>query len=539
VAPGDPDPGGCYDHQVCARRSESAEPQVLGLPGRPIPTATLLRLQDILLTTVGVGAVVVVLFMALVHLQDRAFSDHVSGAWMAFTSRAQHGTPYPPLYDGTHYGGTRWMPLALGVNLAFAALGTDLIFTGKLASLALGSATLAVLYALLRRLGVDRPMAVCLTGVTALSEPLLLALWAPYRGDSPAALLQLLALYVALQRPLSARAAGVAGGLSGLAILAKASAGWAPMAIGCLLLFSDRRRLGLFVGAFVGVAGLGLATASVLTDGRMWESLTALSTGQLGLRRLLGSPQKMMIILERTVQPLWLLLPVGVAELVGAAALGRWALHHLAFGAAGVVAWVVFADPGVYSNHFIDLMALTALAVGGLWVRLGRLNPASWGRGLLAALVVWAAAGGYDVKVSEEVKAWWRGTADHGLDIYARLARPDDLILSEDPTVPVRLGQTPVVMDAFMWRRIDELHPELTRPLYARVEAEEFDRIILLYPAEAGILQGWYRRAHFSEPFIRAILAHYRLAMSEQGFHVFVPATRTAPAGSPGAVVPQ
>ena len=496
----------------------------IDLSGAEVPGRTLRRLQDILLTAAGAGALVVVVSLAFVHLHDRAASDHVSGAWMALTRYAQQGVLYPPLFDGERYGGTRWMPLALYINVAFASLGDDLIFTGKLASLCFGVATLAVVYGLLRRLRVDRPMALCLVGAVAVSEPLLAALWAPYRGDSPPALLQLLALYVVVLRPKDGRFAALAGGLAGLALLAQASAGWAPMAIGCLYLFNHRRLLLPFVSTYVVVVALGLWVFSALSEGRMWESLLTLSAGQLGLRRLLGSPQKMLIIMEHTVQPLWLLLPVAQLELLRAVLRGRLAVHHLALGASAIVAWVVFADPGVYSNHFVDLMVLVALTVGGLWAEAGAEAPASTLRGLIAVLVLWAVIGGYDVKVSEEVKAVRRGTADHGLDVYARLAGPEHTLLSEDPTVPVRLGQAPVILDAFMWRRIDELRPDLTNPLYARVQAGAFDRIILLYPPEAGIQQGWYRRSHFSEAFIRAILARYRLERSEQGFYVYVPA---------------
>ncbi|MCB9648542.1 MAG: hypothetical protein H6730_18365 [Deltaproteobacteria bacterium] len=511
-----------------AGAEDAGEVPHLQLPGGPTSPQALQRVQDILLAAVGVAAVGVVLLLALVHLKDRSAADHVSGAWMAMTRYAQEGVLYPPLLEDGHYGGTRWMPVAIYVNLAFATLGSDLLVTGKLASLCLGTAILGLLYAMLRRLAVGRPMALALVGTAALSEPMLLALWAPYRGDSPAALLQLSAVAVMLWR---SRAGGVlAGVLAGLAVLSKASAGWAPLAIGALLVFTDRRRLVEFALALGLVVAGGLGLFTQLSQGRIWENLLTLSTEQLSLRGLLGAAEKALIALEHSVQPLLLLLPLATVELVGAALSRRLGPHHLALAAAGLITWVVFADPGVYTNHLIDLVLLVALAVGALWARLARAPQAGWARGLVVAVVLTAAVAGYEVKVAPELKGWLRGTASHDLGVYARLASPGDRVLSEDPTVPVRLGQRPVVLDAFMWRRIEARRPELTAPLYRRVAAGEFDRVILLSDPEAGLRKGWYGQAHFSVALIRAIQARYRLEGEEAGYRVFVPRTRTSTA---------
>jgi hypothetical protein len=45
-----------------------------------------------------------------------------------------------------------------------------------------------------------------------------------------------------------------------------------------------------------------------------------------------------------------------------------------------------------------------------------------------------------------------------------------DTILSEDPYVPVALGQVPVVMDPFMLLRIGTRHPDAVQALIERIE---------------------------------------------------------------------
>jgi hypothetical protein len=66
----------------------------------------------------SVGAVTIAgwLFLALSHLRDRYGVLHVQGAWMNLAKYANERVLYPRLFDGQHYGGTRWMPLPILLN---------------------------------------------------------------------------------------------------------------------------------------------------------------------------------------------------------------------------------------------------------------------------------------------------------------------------------------------------------------------------------------------------------------------------------------
>lgn len=505
------------------------------LPGGlklPLPSP---RTQAILLSLSSALVIALIVLVALVHLTDRHRTDHVAGAWMALTRYAEQGVFYPALFDGERYGGTRWMPLSLVYNLAFAQLGSDLMTTGKLAALVGWSAVMGLSYALLRTLTVERSVALLLLALAATCEPLLLAAWAPFRGDTPALALQLAAALLAARAPPTRATAGLAGALAALALLAKASAGWAPMAIGLYYLLRARRQLGVFVAVYVVVAALGVAAFEVLSEGRMLAGFFALSTSGLGPRRLLGAFGRMLYMLETEVTPLWALQPLVGLELLLGLARGRLHLVHMMVGACLVVSLVIFADLGVSSNHLVDLLVLSVAAVGLFWVRVRDARApeaAARLRAVLYAALAWALLSGIDLGLADPVAALRRAPGAHDKAIYESLAEPHHRLLSEDPTLPVRLGQDPLVLDAFMWHRLDEVAPEQTAKLVERVRREQLDRIVLLMDPEEGLEDGWYVRTHFSEALVRAVLEHYRLVKSERGFWVYAPAGRRAP-GAP------
>ncbi len=52
------------------------------------------------------------------------------------------------------------------------------------------------------------------------------------------------------------------------------------------------------------------------------------------------------------------------------------------------------------------------------------------------------------------------------------LVTREDTLLSEDPSIPVLLDQTPVVLDTFMLLRLDRDDPDQTEELRRRIEVE-------------------------------------------------------------------
>ena len=133
--------------------------------------ATLERAQDILLVLFGLAATVSVMGVGFAHLADRFRVDHVAGAWMALTHYAQDGIFYPPLFDGERFGGTRFMPLSLLVNLAFAVVGNDLIVSGKMASAVSALLLLVTAARVFSSVRAGAAMTMALVGWVAVTEP--------------------------------------------------------------------------------------------------------------------------------------------------------------------------------------------------------------------------------------------------------------------------------------------------------------------------------------------------------------------------------
>jgi hypothetical protein len=94
-------------------------------------------------------------------------------------------------------------------------------------------------------------------------------------------------------------------------------------------------------------------------------------------------------------------------------------------------------------------------------------------------------------------------------------------ILSEDPGVAALRGETPVVFDPFMIRRIADRKPELVDDLVRRIEAQEFDRLVLVVPLENDEI--WWRDYHFGEELVSAMRASYAVEATVAGYHLYRP----------------
>jgi hypothetical protein len=103
----------------------------------------------------------------------------------------------------------------------------------------------------------------------------------------------------------------------------------------------------------------------------------------------------------------------------------------------------------------------------------------------------------------------------------AGTVRPGDTLLAEDPSIPVLLGQTPIVLDAFMVRRLDEVQPQAVDVLVTRIERSEFDHVALVMPLDDE--DYWWEYYHFGLRVIGALRRHYVLAGQVDGYNIYRP----------------
>jgi hypothetical protein len=494
-----------------------------GLPGSGPPPTGILELG---LTLVSAAIFLAWLLLLAVHVDDRYQVDHVGGVRMALARYFNGGVLYPPLFDGGHYGGTRFMPLPIILHGGLASVTGEYLISGKVLSYAVMLVLLAVMVVLVVRMGCRPSVALALAALV-LTTHTGLAAGMDLRADALPLLLQVLA--IALVAGSGSRASTVgAAALSALALLSKSSAVWAPLAIGLWLLAVDRRRLLWFVAAYGVLAGVLLAFFGAVTDGRFFVNVFGLSTaGMQGPRSLLRGPYFLVHLLVQQALAAWALLPVAAVGFWLARAERRFSLYQLSLVCCLGVLVLVLGDIGTGWNQLVDLVVLTALVVGEL---AGRSWPDSWLRGAitgaLALLLLWVNLTGLLVTLVPDARqALGSLRAGHpaaGTPLAGR-ATSSTAVLSEDPYVPMALGQTPTVLDPFMLPRIGRRDPAALQQLVRRISDRDFRFVVLVEPLEP-IDREWWRQFHFGPAVVQALARSYTYTGRDQGYYVYEPA---------------
>jgi hypothetical protein len=142
----------------------------------------------------------------------------------------------------------------------------------------------------------------------------------------------------------------------------------------------------------------------------------------------------------------------------------------------------------------------------------------------MGLLVVWVAGGALVTNLGPDVLAAAAAVRARGgpaVPPLAGWARRDTSLLSEDPFVPVALGQTPVVLDPFMLLRLEQRDPEAVADLAKRIDAREFDLVVLIVRLDDD--EDWWRNYHFGETVIEAIRRSYVPAGEADGYYLYKP----------------
>jgi hypothetical protein len=464
--------------------------------------------------------------VAFAHLRDRQQIDHVAGAWIGLAKYLTSGLLYPELYDGTAYGGTRFMPLYFSLHSLMSRVFDDYVVAGKALSFVVVIGLIGLAYAVLRRLGVPASFSLLLASLILLTGPGIDAATG-IRADALAALLGLGALSLIERDP--SRMAIPAAALAALALFTKLSALWAPAAIVIWLVIRGRRHVGTFVTAYVGSVLLLGITVQLISDGRFLDNIGTLAFG--GVEGAFAAEHATLytLALALTEAPaMWALAPFVLTSWIVAVRVREVTIYHIAWAASVLILIVVMTDRGTGPNQLLEPIVLSIVLIGASW------NPArregSSFAVLLAVAMLWSAGTVFALhlraRVGEVVLPIARGN-DYPrptLDtLNARLgeARP---ILSEDASIPVARDELPTVLDPWTFRYLADDHPDWADRLAARIRDAEFPYIVLLYRFETKDPDstGWYG-AHFGSTVMSAIDDRYTYLGSFDGYHVYGP----------------
>jgi hypothetical protein len=491
-----------------------------------------LRVLTALVGCLGGLVVASWIVIAAAHVDDSYHITHVSGAWMALAQAANDGDLYPPPYDGERFGGTRYMPLQILVYAGAGRIGGDELVSLKVAAYVVAALLLVVTYLVLRGLGCGRALSVGLTATVLVSFTGTFAATTVY-GDALPVLLQIAALGL-VARSSSRWAVAGAGALVALAFLTKVSAIWGLVAVAAYLLLRDRRKVPLFLGVAAAVAAASFAAVDLISEGRMHENLLEFAfAGGGGIRAMvLESPQKLVRLLEEDAAASWLLVPLALLGTGLALAERRLTIYHLGLAAAVCSLLVVLADTGTDFNHLVDLVVLLAVVTGAFAVRVGTNGERDQVlSALILVVLVVALAGSYQVRLrsdTREAASMLLGGATS--PIYdprplEGLIQEGESVLSDDPFVPVSLGERPVIGDAFMLLRIADRHPEWRADLVRRIERHEFDKVVLTLPLD--LTDDWWSDFHLGIEIATALAREYRPAGRVVGsydyYSIYVP----------------
>ncbi len=487
---------------------------------------------DSLLTKALLTLSALVLFswvlVAVAHMNDRYHINHASGTWMALARFMAHGTLYPPLVADGAYGGTRWMPLQIVANGGLAKLSGEELVSGKVFAYVVAAVLIALIVVALRQLDCPLPLALALSVVPLVTDSGLLAATAVY-GDALPVVLQLAALVLILRRPTPSWAV-VAGALCALAVLSKLSAVWAAAAILIWLLLGRERRSAIaFFATTVVAASIGVLVFELISRGRMFENVVDLSTsGFIGVDGVfLHAPLRLGKLVMLHAPAIWVLCGVALVAFCSGLAKRRLTLYQLSLAACFVVLVVILADHGTDWNHLLDLEVATVLVVGEFWVLAGAMSRGPAIRTTVSAIVVLGLITGYAVTLSGDTRGAFpslAGTAtDPAIVKYplADIVTNRDAVLSEDPTIPVLLDRTPVVLDAFMFLRLEQKFPRRTRGLVRRLDRKAFTKVVLI--RKLDVADDWWRTNHFGPRVVRSIDRNYRLAAHIGTYWVYEP----------------
>jgi hypothetical protein len=424
------------------------------------------------------------------------------------------------------------MPLAILLNAAAASAAGDALVGGKLLAALLMATLLALVVVLLHRLSCPLPLAAALAAGIVATETGLQA-GTTIGGDVLPVVLQVGALVVAAAG--RERASMIAAGLlAGLAFTSKLTGLWGAFAIATWLAAQRQwRPAATFGAAFAATAALVLGTVQLITGGGLSEHLLAFSAAGVHptAASLLRAPNQVLHNLRTHATGALVLLPLAALGALLPAGWRQLSVVHFSLGYALLLLLVIYLDVGTGFNQLLDVIILTAVAVGQLAGRAAAsADTRVAGTAVLAVsiTVIWAGTVDLIRTVGLDVR---RTVATHaagtnptrGAARIAGIVRPEQRVLAEDPSIDVALGRRPAVMDPFMLNRLDRIDPRRVDPLVEAIANRRFDLVVLVVPLDDRSLDFWWADYAFGPRVVEELRRSYRADGTVGRYFVYRP----------------
>lgn len=491
----------------------------------------------------GVIALCMSLFLILWFWREAIPSGNTSGVWAALANDFAEGVLYRPVFDESGYGGTRYMPLFFVLYGLFISFFNDPVTAGLSLSLTTMLFLDLGIYFLLREMGVPKSIAIPLTFLVHASISFQL-LTLETRGDFLAAGMNVWGMLLALKH-LRTNSWGVLT-LSGLcflgAIFTKFTTIGGLAVVTLMFLIQKKRSSALFLVGLVAISTLTLLWGvNELSQGKALASFQACALGGFNLGYALKTP---LWFASVTIQDpyFFAMMCLGI-YLMTKIKVQEWkSFAPLYFGFSLLTTFAIFSSPGTDSNHLIDLLIASILLMA---VQFKKEEPFSKTYNLCFLFIIagnlFMAIPG-TISIKDHIEPVGRPTRATIQAIQEKLGSDKKNLLSENPLVPLLLGQRPFVMDAFSLRLMAQKSPEVQADFTQKIENHFFEAIVLLDWSGAPLDQledamekhsslgvdRFYGEVHFPPGFLDLMKKHYFLSFVKRPYVIYEP-IKTSP----------
>lgn len=448
-----------------------------------------------------------------------AYLDQVSGVWIALANDLCHGVFYRPLFGPLGFGGTRYFPLVFALQAGLMKLGGGPIVTGHILSLAATLGLMAGVYVLLRKLGVNKLLAGCSAIFILCSESTQLALLA-IRGDVLPAALVVWGLVACSGTEIGPRQLAVAAIFFTLAFSAKVTAVYG---LGAALLFfwlTERRRQAWMLAAF-SATGFTLVFAGMMiaTHGRIFNILLQSATAGTPWTEIFHIPQRFALYTGHQDLGGFPFLLLAAAALLAWPQGARKEITSYYFLFAGAMILIIFGTDGTDYNHLIDLHT-AAVVLLAVWITRSDRQHAIFG---LAAVGIFALMSFFPA-----ARNWHRGldtiSRRRGFEtVLQMVGKNPKPILADNPWIPVLAGQSPYVLDPFIFSALNLRHPGFAKPLWKMLQEKKFSAVVTILNPNSPVGKRAYANGFFGAGFRKNLLANYKLVVSMKDNYIFLP----------------
>ena len=481
---------------------------------------------------VGVAvAAALAVIRAAIHVRacwtSDAGIDHPAGVMIAMATDLTHGVFYRPLFGFEGYGGTRYFPLYFVLHASLLKLHVPILAAAYLLSLGAALALLLGMVCLLVRLGVEKWFAAAITGTLLASVSAQYAIVSPH-ADGLASALNVWGLATIVRPNLSGRRIMVAAVLFVLAWSAKLTMGFGLIVAVLWLAHTGLKRRAVQLAAAT-TAGYALIAVLVIgcSEGRIIRIFAACALPATGWKRFLEGPAFMVWNVLPGDLTILLLAFAAVTlltgELLESPAKCLKQLPALLFIATLIVTACIYGSPGTSGNHLLDLQIAALVLLGWMASQSARLQKQLGTYALLLASLLpmgMATIRGH-LRQSASPPIMTSGSRfQKVVDLARNSGKP---VLAENPIIPILAGQSPYVLDPWMFTILQTQYPGFAQPLLECLRSRAFGLVVLVQNPETAYGRGWYATTHFGPGFTSALKDNYRLLSVIDGQFVYVP----------------